>query len=163
MVKLSLSESLEVSFPDRNLLETEGTTQLKIQRRGVFSGGMQLFLQQSMRHDSVRNQQKMDTQSVSELSTKLEEEFACLANSASAYFWYIDNGASAHITGVREHFSSYQEEQIDFQVTMGNITKCTPVGRGTIAFQTEARTNIQDTNALHVLVLGMNLISVSQL
>lgn len=64
--------------------------------------------------------------------------------------WYIDNGASAHMTGVREHFSSYREEQMDFQITMGNRMKCTPLGRGTVAFQTEAGTNIRATNVLHV-------------
>lgn len=52
---------------------------------------------------------------------------------------------------------------MDFQITMGNRMKCTPVGRGTIAFQTNAGTNIRATNVLHVPGLGMNLISVSQL
>eukprot|EP00253_Pinus_taeda_P008584 PITA_08584 len=65
--------------------------------------------------------------------------------------------------GVREYFSSYQEEQMDFSITVGNRTKCTPVGRGTIAFQTEARANIRAINVLHVPRLGMNLISASQL
>lgn len=65
------------------------------------------------------------------------------------------------MTGVREYFLSYQEEQMDFQITMGNKTKCTPVGRGAIAFQMEARTSIRATNVLHVPGLGMNLISVS--
>eukprot|EP00253_Pinus_taeda_P031770 PITA_31770 len=46
---------------------------------------------------------------------------------------------------------------------MGNRTKCTPVGRGTIEFQRESRANTTATNVLHVPGLGMNLISVSQL
>ena len=62
------------------------------------------------------------------------------------------------MTGVREYFSSYQEEQMDFQINMGNKTKCTPVGRGTINFQMEAGTSIRATNVLHVPELGMNLI-----
>jgi len=105
----------------------------------------------------------MDTQSVSELSSRLKEEFTCLANSVSEDVWYIGSEASTHITGVREHFSSYQEEQMDFHITMGNRTKCTPVGRGTIAFQTEVGTIIRATNVLHVPGLGMNLNLVSQL
>ena len=52
----------------------------------------------------------MDTQSASDLSTRLHEEFTCLANSTSTDVWYIDSGASAHMSGVREHSSSYQEE-----------------------------------------------------
>ena len=67
------------------------------------------------------------------------------------------------MTGVREYFSSYKEEQMNFQITMGNSTKCTPVGRGAIVFQMEAKSSVKVTNALHVPRLAMNLISVSQL
>eukprot|EP00253_Pinus_taeda_P022608 PITA_22608 len=66
------------------------------------------------------------------------------------------------MTRVREYFSSYNEE-MDFQIKMGNKTKCTPVGRGVIDIQMElgASTNVRDV--FHVSRLGMNLISVSQL
>jgi len=36
---------------------------------------------------------------ISELASRLEEEFACLSSSASTEDWYIDSGASAHMTG----------------------------------------------------------------
>ena len=49
------------------------------------------------------------------------------------------------------------------KITMGNKAKCTPVGRGTIVFQTKAGNKLRATNVLHVLGLGMNLLSVSQL
>jgi len=103
----------------------------------------------------------METQDVFEIYFRLEEEFTCLESSVLADVWYIDNEASTHMTGVREYFSSYQEEQMDFHITMGNKMKCTPVGRGTITFQTEALTNIRATNVQHVPELGMNTISVS--
>ena len=38
------------------------------------------------------------------LASRLEEEVACLASSASSEVWYIDNGASLHMTGIRECF-----------------------------------------------------------
>ena len=69
------------------------------------------------------------------LSSRLKKDDTCLASSTSAGIWYIDSGASTHMTGVREHFSSYSE----------------------------AGTSVRITNVLHVLGLGMNLISVSQL
>ena len=50
-----------------------------------------------------------------------------------------------------------------FQIKMGNRMKCTPVGKGTITFQTVARDSLRATNVLHVPGMGMNLISVSQL
>ena len=60
------------------------------------------------------------------LASKLEEEFACVSSIASLEVWYIDSGASAHMTGVRECFSDYREEQMKFKITMGNKEKCTP-------------------------------------
>lgn len=68
------------------------------------------------------------------LASKLEEEVACVASSVSIGVWYIDSGASWHMTGIRECFSDYQEERKNFQITMGNKAKCTPVGKGTIVF-----------------------------
>ena len=52
---------------------------------------------------------------------------------------------------------------MDFQITMGNRTKCTPVGRGTIDFQRESGANTSAIDVMHVSRLCMNLISVSQL
>ena len=52
---------------------------------------------------------------------------------------------------------------MNFQITMGNNTKCTLVGRGSVVFQTKAKTSVRITDVLHVQGLGMNLISVSQL
>ena len=86
-----------------------------------------------------------------------------MSSTAPPGVWYIDSGASAHMTGVQECFSSYQEEEMNFQITMGNKAKCTPIGRGTITFQTEDGNKIRATNVLHVPGLGMNLLSVSQL
>ena len=40
------------------------------------------------------------------LAFRLEEEFACVSSSASLEIWYIDSGASAHMTGVRECFQT---------------------------------------------------------
>lgn len=73
------------------------------------------------------------------LASRLEEEVACVTSSASSKVWYIDSGASWHMMGIRECFSDYREEKMNFNITMGNKAKCTPVGRGTIVFQTETR------------------------
>ena len=97
------------------------------------------------------------------LASRLEEEVTCLASSASSKVWYIESGASWHMTGIRECFSDYQEERMNFQITMGNKAKCSPVGRGNVVFKTEAGERLRATNMLHVPGLGMNLLSVSQL
>jgi len=67
------------------------------------------------------------------------------------------------MTIIRECFSDYQEERMNFQITMGNKAKCTLVGRGTIVFQTEPGERLRETNVFHVRGLGMNLLFVSQL
>ena len=48
------------------------------------------------------------------LASRLEEEVACLASSASSKVCYIDSGASWHMTGIQECFSKYQEERMNF-------------------------------------------------
>ena len=65
--------------------------------------------------------------------------------------------------GNPECFLDYREEKMNFQITMGNKAKCTPLGRGTIVFKTETGERFRATNVLHVPGLGMNLLSVSQL
>ena len=97
------------------------------------------------------------------LASRLEEEVACLASSASFKVWCIDNGASWHMTGIRECFLDYQEERMNFQITMGNMAKCTPIGRGTVVFQNEAGEWLRATNVLHVPGSRMKLLSISQL
>jgi len=67
----------------------------------------------------------------------LEEEVACVTSSTSSEEWYIDSGASWHMTGIWEFLLGYQEERMNFHITMGNKVKCTPIGKGTIVFQTE--------------------------
>jgi len=60
------------------------------------------------------------------------------------------------MTGVREYSSSYNKEEIDFQIHMGNKTKCTSIGRGTINVQRELGKSTSITDVLHVPGLGMN-------
>ena len=62
---------------------------------------------------------------VSVLASRLEEEFSYVSSFASPEIWYIDSRAFAHMTGVRECFSNYQEEQMNFKIIMGNKAKCT--------------------------------------
>ena len=98
----------------------------------------------------------------------MEDEFAliaCMVSSTSQCVWYIDSGASFHMTGVREYFSSYKEdnykeEDTNFQISMGNLSKLNPVGKGTVQFQRENGKIIPLHDVLHVPGLGMNLIYV---
>ena len=65
------------------------------------------------------------------------------------------------MTRVREYFSNYREEKMNFLIEMGNKSKCTLVGRGTVTFQRESGKNISFSDVLHVPGLTKNLILVS--
>lgn len=95
------------------------------------------------------------------LASRLEEEVAYMTSATSSEVWYIDSGALWHMRGIRECFSEYREEKMNFQITVGNKAKCTPVGKGTIVFQIESGERFRATNVLHVPGLGMKLLSVS--
>lgn len=67
---------------------------------------------------------------VNEISNRVDREFTlitCLTSSTSQCVWYIDSVVSFHMMGVREEFSNYKEEDINFYIKMGNKSKCTPI------------------------------------
>jgi len=63
------------------------------------------------------------------------------------------------MTGVRKYLSSFREEDMTFDIQMGNKSKCTPVGRGTVTFQRESSKTFSFTNVLYVPGMTKNLIS----
>lgn len=54
--------------------------------------------------------ERFDIQGASKLSSRLEDEFACLNSLASQGVWYINSGVSTHMIGVKEYFSSNNKE-----------------------------------------------------
>lgn len=73
-----------------------------------------------------------------EFSTKLDTEFALvvtLATSVTSYsVWFVDNGASCHLTRVREHFTSRREDDIDLEVVLADNSMVRAVGVGIVSF-----------------------------
>ena len=52
--------------------------------------------------------------------------------------WYIDSGASSHMTGAHEMFFEISQEYTDVEVVLGDDLVVSAVGRGTITFQRES-------------------------
>jgi hypothetical protein len=103
---------------------------------------------------------------VDEFAARFESEFsliACLSSSASSGVWYIDSGASSHMTGVQDYFSSLKEEEMDLVIEMGNNAKCRAAGHGTVTFQRESGKPLMVRDVLYVSGMTKNLISVSAL
>ena len=114
-----MSKLVENQSLDRRVVKGKGSNVVLLQSKSPAKMQCLAVVSATLRRRIARN--NMDSQDV--LSSRLEEEFACLSSSASTSVWYIDNRASAHMTGVQEYFSSYQEEQMDFHITMGNRMK----------------------------------------
>ena len=62
-----------------------------------------------------------ESTSVVSPTTKVERECAFPSTSgASSGIWYVDSGASCHMTGVREYFSELSESGTDIEVVLGD-------------------------------------------
>jgi hypothetical protein len=48
--------------------------------------------------------------------------------------WYLDSGASSHMSDVREHFTNLTESGIKLEIVLGNNTIVRVVGHGTVSF-----------------------------
>ena len=68
----------------------------------------------------------------------MDSEHSLLAGHQGGPFtsttWYIDSGASSHMTGAREVFLELSETGRDVEVVLGDNTVVRAVGRGTITF-----------------------------
>jgi hypothetical protein len=75
----------------------------------------------------------------------------------------LTSGASSHMTGVHNYFSSLKEEEMDLYIEMGNNSKCRATGHGTVTFQRESRKSPMVKDVLYVLGMTKNLIFISTL
>jgi hypothetical protein len=48
--------------------------------------------------------------------------------------WFVDSGATCHMTGARELFESFTESDLDMYVELGMGTKHAVQGSGTMSF-----------------------------
>ena len=48
--------------------------------------------------------------------------------------WYIDTGASCHMTGAQEFFSELGEGALDIEIVLGDDCTVRAVGVGTVTF-----------------------------
>ena len=61
-----------------------------------------------------------------EFSSHFEKELslvACMASSMTTSLWYVDNGASGHMTGKRNYFSKLSERGMQFDIEVGDDGK----------------------------------------
>ena len=96
------------------------------------------------------------------IQVQREQAFPSISG-ASTGIWYVDSGASRHMTGVREYFSELLESGADVEVVLGDDRVVRAVGVGTLTFQRESKPPLKVTEVLYVPGMRKNLISVSAL
>jgi hypothetical protein len=86
-----------------------------------------------------------------------------MASISSGSVWYLDSGASFHMTGDKESFSDLEEKDLKMHIEMGDDGRYSATGIGTITFQRESGKPFQLKNVMHVPGLKKNLVSVAML
>jgi hypothetical protein len=87
----------------------------------------------------------------------------CTSVETAPSIWYIDSGASSHMTGVREHLTDLRDTEVRMEIALGDDTLVRVVGIGTVTFQRDSMPPISFRDVLYVPGLKKNLISVSTL
>eukprot|EP00253_Pinus_taeda_P005925 PITA_05925 len=97
-------------------------------------------------------------------ATQVQREHA-FPSISGAYsgIWYVDSGASRHMTRVREYFSELLESGTDIEVVLGDDKVVRAVDVGTLTFQRESKPPLKVSDVLYVSGMRKNLISVSAL
>ena len=77
--------------------------------------------------------------------------------------WFLDSGASFHMTRDKYFFSDLDEKDIGLHIEMGDDGRYSATGIGTISFEREFGKPFILKDVMHVPGLKKNLISVAML
>ena len=71
---------------------------------------------------------------------------------------YIDSGASCHVIGVREIFTSLAERDLDLDTELGDNAKYKELGLGIVSFWKESEGLLEVKDVLYVPRLTKNFL-----
>eukprot|EP00253_Pinus_taeda_P008934 PITA_08934 len=100
------------------------------------------------------------------LASQFELDFsliACMVYSVMGSVWYLDSGASFHMTGDKELFSELEEKDLKMHLEMGDDGKYSVTGVCTITFHRKHAAPLTLKNVMHVPGLTKNLVSIAML
>eukprot|EP00253_Pinus_taeda_P026538 PITA_26538 len=113
-----------------------------------------------------KNKQAARSAAGEALASQFELDFsltACLVSSVMGSVWFLDSGASFHMTGDRDLFSDLDEKYLGVHIEMGDDGRYSATGIGTIFFEREFGKPFVLKEVMHVLGLKKNLISMAML
>jgi hypothetical protein len=87
----------------------------------------------------------------------------CSTIETPSHIWYIDGGASIHISGVREKFTNLRYPNIKLDIMLGDNTIVKAAVRGIVSFQRELMPPLVFRDVLYVPKLKKNMISISSI
>eukprot|EP00253_Pinus_taeda_P016874 PITA_16874 len=82
---------------------------------------------------------------------------------ASYSIWYVDSGASCHMTGVKEYLLELLEDDTDMEVALADDNMVREVCVGTLTFDRGPKATLKVSDFLYVPRMKKNLISISTL
>ena len=88
---------------------------------------------------------------------------ACTVSSMMGCGWFLDSGASFHMTNDKSLFSSLEEKDLRMCLEMGDDEMFSVSRVGTVSFQREHGAPITLIDVKYVLGLKKNLVSVAML
>ena len=100
------------------------------------------------------------------LASEFELDFsliACMVSSEMGSGWYLDSGATFHMTGNKEIFSSLEGKHLQMHIEMGDDGRYSITGIGTVTFQRQSGKAFLLKDVIHVLGLKKNLVLVTML
>ena len=100
------------------------------------------------------------------LASQFELDFLLIASLVSSMMgsvWFLDSGASFHMTGDKDLFADLDEKDLGVHIEMGDDGRYSATGIGTISFERESGKPFVLKEVMHVPGLKKNLISMSML
>eukprot|EP00253_Pinus_taeda_P006996 PITA_06996 len=113
-----------------------------------------------------KNKQAVGSVGGEALASQFELDFsliACLVSSVMGSVWFLDSGASFHMTGDRDLFSDLEDNDLGVHIEMGDDGRYSVTGIITISFEREFGKPFVLKEVMHVPGLKKNLISVVML
>ena len=113
-----------------------------------------------------KNKQAVGAAAREALASHFELDFSSISFLVSSYMgsvWYLNSGASFHMTGDKELFSDLEEKDLQMHIEMGNDGRYSATGIGTITFERESGNPFLLKDVMHVPGLKKNLVSVAML
>jgi len=100
------------------------------------------------------------------LGSQFELDFSlitCMISSMVGCVWYLDSGASFHMSGDKNIFNTLEEKDLQKWIKMGNDEKYHVLGEDTVVFQREHEALLTLTDVKYVPGLKKNLVFVAML